>query len=130
MLITAYVYVLYNATNLANNITNSVSLERDKNSCYNIEYISNATGLGKQFAWILCSVIVFAGIFLIGALYAFGYIDGMKGTGKNSENNSRPSVCIHCLAFCKNLSGKKSPNCLNILRLMPEHNIYDVSTAI
>ena len=41
MLITSYIYVLYNATNTANNITNSVSLQRDTNSCYNIEYVTN-----------------------------------------------------------------------------------------
>ena len=70
MLITAYIYVLYNATNLANNITNSVSLERDVNSCYNIEYVSNASGLGKQFAWILCSVVIFTALFLLFKLKA------------------------------------------------------------
>lgn len=70
MLITSYIYVLYNATNTANNVSNSVSLERDANSCYNINYVTNASGLGIQYAWILGSVIVFVVLFLLFKLKA------------------------------------------------------------
>jgi hypothetical protein len=64
LLITAYIYTMYNATNMADNITNSVSLERDPNSCYNVKYVTNDSAVGTQYTWILFATIVFVGLYL------------------------------------------------------------------
>jgi len=76
MLVSTYLYTLHNAFYYANNITNSVSLERDTNSCYNIKYVVSGSSLATQYAWIICATIVFIGLYLFASKKA---LDGSGG---------------------------------------------------